>query len=295
MKLLFNYLVCILVFVVIYLLEKVILLWTKKKPLLPIVGWSLLVDAIAYTVLSFLLIGVIHLVFKKIDAFGLVWLDVAIYFLIKLINPSAIYFAIKKKESVQFNNRHVLGAGFLAAILLECLLFNQQAYSDNKSTVQYTNFVCDDIFTDGYIEGDKITLTNKQCIYINTKNKNYDNIYLGFDNNDVDLYINIFEMKDPSLDEFVFKKYVLIDPKYDAFGYISLDNMQDVHSIKIEFDIDDSRYLNHDSKPAIVVNKIEFDSYFPMIINPVRLGGCLLALVFCFNFKKLFIDNKVNE
>ena len=294
MKLLFNYLVCILVFVVIYLLERVILLWNKKKPLLPVVSWSLLVDAIAYTVLSFLLIGVIHLVFKKIDAFGLVWLDIAIYFLIKLINPSAIYFAIKNKESVQFNNRHVLGVGFLAVILLECFLFNQQAYSDNKSTVQYTNFVCDDIFTDGYIEGDKITLTNKQCIYINTKNKNYDNIYLSFDNNDVDLYINIFEMKDP-LGNFEFKKFVLIDPKYDAFGYISLDDMQDVRSIKIEFDIDDSRYLNNNSKPAIVVNKIEFDSYFPMIVNPVRLGGCLLALVFCFNFKKLFIDNKVNE
>ena len=294
MNLLFNYLIAVLTFVVLYLFEKLILLWREKKPLLPLVSWALLVDAIAYTVLSFLLIGIIHIVFKKIDAIGFVWLDIALYFLIKITKPSVIFFSIKNKENIQFNNKHILGIGFLVIVLLECFAFNNQAYSGNKNTVQYTNLVCDDIFTDGYNEGDKISLTNKQCIYINTKNRDYDNIYLSFDNNDVDLYINIFELRGDAT-EYTFKKYVLIDPKYDAFGYIVLDDMKNVSSIKIEFDIDDSRYLNNESKPAIVVNKIEFDSYFPMIVNPIRLGGCLLLLVFCLNFKKMFIDNKVKE
>ena len=47
MILLLNYLIAILVFVVIYLFEKLILLWIKKKPLLPFVNWAILVDAIA--------------------------------------------------------------------------------------------------------------------------------------------------------------------------------------------------------------------------------------------------------
>ena len=295
MILLFNYLIAILVFVVVYLFERLILLWTKKKPLLPIVSYALLVGAIAYTALTFLLIGILHIVFKKIDAIGLVWLDIVTYILIKLIKPSVLFFSIKNKEKIGFNKQHALSMAVFAIVLLECFEFNAPAYSKNKNTVQYTNLVCDDIFSDGKIESDKITLSNKQCIYINTNNRDYDNIYLSFDNNDMDLYINIFELKDSLYSKFEFKQYVLIDPKYDAFGYIALDDMDQVTTLKIEFDIDDSRYLNNESKPTVVVTGISFDSYFPMIVNPVRLGGCLLLLVFCFNFKKLFIDNKVKE
>ena len=108
MNLLFNYLIAVLTFVVLYLFEKLVLLWREKKPLLPLVSWALLVDAIAYTVLSFLLIGIIHIVFKKIDAIGLVWLDIALHFLTKVTKPSVIFFNIKNKESIQFNNKHIL-------------------------------------------------------------------------------------------------------------------------------------------------------------------------------------------
>ena len=294
MILLLNYLIAILVFVVIYLFEKLILLWIKKKPLLPLVSWALLVDAIAYTSLSFLLIGVIHLVFKKVDAIGLIWLDIATYFLVKIIKPSVIFFGIKNKDKIVFNKQHILGISFLVVMLLECFAFNYQAYSGNKEVSQYTNFVCEDITSDGNIEANQITLSNKQCIYVNTNNKDYDNIYLSFDNSDMNLYVNIFEKRNDTA-TYVFKQYALIDPKYDAFGYISLEDMDKVESIKIEFDIDSSRYLNNDSKPKVIVTGISFDSYFPMIVNPLRLGGCLLLLVFCFNFKKSFINKKVDE
>ena len=294
MMFVFNCLIAILLFVVIYLLERLILLWLKKKPLWSIIGYDLLVDAIAYTALTFLLIGVIHIAFKKIDAIGLIWLDISLYLLIKLIKPAKIFFAIKHKEKVGINSHHYLGIGFIAVILLECFVFNMQAYSGNKDTVKFTNFICEDIDSNGVIENNQITLKNKQCIYITTNYKDYDSIYLSFDNNDMDLYINIFELRDDTA-SYVFKKYALIDPKYDAFGYISLDNMDKVEEIKIEFDIDDSRYLNNQAKPNVVVTGISFDSYFPMMVNPVRLGGCLLLLVFCFNFKKLIIVNKVKE
>ena len=294
MKLLLNYLIAVLIFVVIYLIERLVLLWIKKKPLLPLVSWSLLVDAIAYTVLTFLLIGVIHLAFKKIDAIGLVFLDISLYFFIKVVKPADIFFAVKHKEKVEMNSHHFLGIGFIAIVLLECFVFNLNAYSGNKDTYQFTNFICEEITSDGTVENNQITLKSKQCIYIETKNKNYDNIYLSFDNNDMDLYINIFELVDGS-DTFTFKKYALVDPKYDAFGYISLDSMDKVSKLKIEFDIDDSRYLNNQSKPDIKVVGISFDSYFPMIVNPIRMGGCLLLFIFCFNFKKLVIDNKVKE
>ena len=294
MKLLFNYLIAVLIFAVFFLIEKLILLWFKKKPLLPVVSYALLVDAIGYTCLSFLLIGVIHLVFKKIDAIGLIWLDIAIYLLTRITKPSVIFFSIKNKEKIGFNNNHALGISFLTILLFECFVFNMQAYSGNKDVTQYTNFVCEDITSDGNIESNQITLSNKQCIYINTKNNDYNNIYLSFDNNDMNLYVNIYEMANDSI-EYTFKKYSLIDPKYDAFGYISLDDMSRVKSLKIEFDIDSSRYLNNESKPKVVITGISFDSYFPMIVNQVRLGGCLLLLVLGFNFKKAFIDNKVKD
>ena len=294
MVILLNFLIAILVFVVFYLLEKLVLLWIKKKPLLPIVSYALLVDAIAYTCLSFLLIGIIHLVFKKIDAIGLIWLDVAIYFLIKVVKPSAIFSGIKNKDKFSFNKHHALGISFLTIMLLECFVFNAQAYSGNKDVTEYTNFVCEDITSNGNIESSQITLSNKQCIFINTKHNNYDSIYLSFDNNDMNLYVNIFELRDGSI-EYDFKQFALLDPKYDAFGYIALEGMEKVSSLKIEFDIDSSRYLNDESKPNVIVTGISFDSYFPMIVNPIRLGGCLLLLVLGFNFKKAFIDNKVKE
>ncbi|MBO4668134.1 MAG: hypothetical protein J5666_08455, partial [Bacilli bacterium] len=294
MVLLLNFLVAILVFVVFYLLEKLVLLWIKRKPLLPLVSYTLLVDAIAYTALSFLLIGIIHIVFKKIDAIGLVWLDIAICLLIKLIKPSVIFFGIRNKENIELNNHQSLGISFLAVILLECFVFNNQAYSANKNVKQYTNFVCEEITSTGNIENSQIVLSNKQCVYIDTNHNNYDSIYLSFDNEDMNLYVNIYELRDGSV-EYDFKQFALLDPKYDAFGYISLSDMDKVQSLKIEFDIDSSRYLNNESKPAVILTGISFDSYFPMIVNPVRLGVCLLLLVFCFNFKKAFINNKVKE
>ncbi len=294
MVILLNFLIAILVFVVFYLLEKLALLWIKRKPLLPLVSYALLVDAIAYTALSFLLIGIIHIIFKKIDAIGLVWLDIAICLLIKLIKPSVIFFGIRNKENIELNNQQALGISFLAVILLECFVFNNQAYSGNKNVKQYTNFVCEEITSTGNIENSQIVLSNKQCVYIDTNHNSYDSIYLSFDNKDMNLYVNIYELRDGSV-EYGFKQFALLDPKYDAFGYISLNDMDKVQSLKIEFDIDSSRYLNNESKPKVVLTGISFDSYFPMIVNPVRLGACLLLLVFCFNFKKAFIDNKVKQ
>ena len=294
MGLLLNYLIAILIFALLYMLERLFLLWLKKKPLLPIVSYHLLVDAIIYTVLTFLLIGIIYVVFKKVDNFSVIWLDFGFYYLIKLIKPSSIFFKLRNKEDVQFNRKYILGSCFLITILLECFLFNTKAYSDNKEVFQYNDFITESISSDGVIESNKIILKNKQCVYINTDNKNYDNLYLDFNNEDMNLYINIFELKNGST-EYSFKKYVLIDPQYDAFGYISLDDMENVKTLKIEFDIDDSRYLNNQTKPLVVVTAIGFNEYFPLVINPFRLGLIFGALLIGFNFKKMFISNKVKE
>ena len=289
-----NYLVAILVFVVLYLIERLFMMWLKKIRIWPLISWDLLVNAIAYTVLSFLLIGIIHIVFKKVNSACLVFLDLALYLFIKLVKPAVLFFKVKNKERISLNNHHFLGLSFFLIILLECFVFNSQAYSNHKDVYDYTNFVCEDIASEGKIESNKISLASKQCIYINTNNKEYDSIYLSFDNGDMNLYVNIFALTDDSPD-YTFVNFKLIDPKYDAFGYIPLDNMAQVKSLKIEFDIDDSRYLNNESKPTVVVNKMSFNSYFPMIVNPIRLSGCFLLLLFGFNFKKLFIDNLLDD
>ena len=292
---LIDYLLALSLFVIIYLISRLFLHLIKKKNFWPLFNYSLLVSAITYTALVILLIGVLHIVFKKIDSGFLITLDVVLVLITFVINPYAIWKTIRNKERLQIKKNHFLAASFFIAVLLECFLFNNKAYSQNKDTRVFDNFICEEIKTDGgTVEKGKITLSNKQNIYITTNQRDFDNLYLRFDAQDMNLYINIFEQTVDS-ETYTFKKYALVDPAIDAFGYISLDNMSNVKSLRIEFDIDDSRYLNNDAKPKIVVKGIEFDSYFPCIINPIRLLGMLLLIELAFNFKKLFIDKVVKE
>ena len=294
MMFILNYLFALIAFVVIYLGERLVLFWMKKKAIWPLVDMPLLIDAIVYSGLTLLLLGILHIVFRKINTVNLLWLDVFVYIFIHIIKPSKIFELIKNKEKYKVNSNHILGAGLFIAIILECFVFNANAYSDNKDTYAYKNFISEGITSTGEVQENKIVLKNKQYIEITTNQKNYDNIYLHFNNDDMNLYINIYEMKVDAF-EYTFKKYVLIDPTLDAYGYISLKDMNQVESLKIEFDIDSSRYLNDSTKPTLIIDKISFDSYFPLIINPIRLGGLLGLLLLGFSFKKLFIDDKPNE
>ena len=289
-----NYLFALLAFVIIYLAERLVLFWLKKRAIWPLVDFDLLINAIAYSVFSLILLGVLHLVFKKINTINLLWLDSFVYIFIHVLSPHKIYAGIKNKEKFTIKKNHILGTSLLVVILLECFMFNANAYSDNKETFTYQNFISEGITSNGEVKEDKIILKSKQYIIIDTNQKDYSNIYLHFNNDDMNLYINIYQMKVDEFD-YTFKKYVLIDPTIDAFGYISLNNMDQVESLKIEFDIDSSRYLNNDTKPTLELTKIAFDSYFPLVINPLRLGGILIALLIGFNFVKLFINDKPKE
>ena len=289
-----NYLFALIAFVIIYLAERLVLFWLKKKDIWPLVDFSLLKDAIVYSALSLLLLGVLHIVFKKINTINLLWLDAFIYIFIHLIKPHQIIDSIKNKEKISLKKNHFLGLSLLLVILLECFTFNSDAYSNNKQTYKYQNFISEGVTSDGEVKENNIILKSKQYIIINTGQKDYSNLYLRFNTDDMNLYINIYEMKEDAFD-YTFKKFVLIDPTIDAYGYISLNDMSHVESLKIEFDIDDSRYLNNDTKPNIVINGISFDAYFPLLINPLRLGGLFILLLIGFNFKKMFIDNQVNE
>ena len=289
-----NYLLALVLFALIYLGVRLVRFWLKKEPIWPLLSWNLLINGIAYSVLTLVLLGVLHLVFKKINTINLLWLDAFIYIFIALIKPDQIFNQIKNKEKYHLKKNHLLGVSLFIFVLLECFAFNASAYSSNKETFTYQNYVSEGVTTDGEIDGNKIILKNKQCIYINTNQKEYKNLYLHFNTEDMNLYINIHEKKVGS-EEYTFKKYVLIDPTIDAYGYISLKDMNDVSSLKIEFDIDSSRYLNDASKPTIMVDKISFDAYFPLVINPLRLGGIFGLLLIGFNFVKLFAKNELKQ
>ena len=289
-----NYLFALVIFVVIYLAERLILFWLKKKAIWPLGDFNLLIDSIVYSGFTLLLLGIIHLVFKKVNTINLLWLDAFVYIIIHVIKPSNIVNIIKSKEKFAIKRNHILGASLFIVMLLECFVFNANAYSDHKETFKYQNFISEGITSNGEVQENKIVLKNKQYIEITTNQKGYDNIYLHFNNDDMNLYINIYEMKEDAF-EYTFKKYVLIDPTIDAYGYIALDNMDQVESLKIEFDIDSSRYLNNDTKPTLIIDKISFDAYFPLVINPLRLGGLLGLLLIGFSFKKYFIDDKPKE
>lgn len=289
-----NYLLALTLFVIIYLATRLVLFWSKKKAIWPIVDFNLLIRAITYSGLTLLLLGILHLVFRKINTINLLWLDAFIYIFLGVIKPEQIFIFIKNKEKYVPKKNHFLGGAFFVFILLECFVFNAKAYSSNKDTYTYQNYTSEGVTTDGEIKNNKIILKNKQCIYIDTNKKEYENLYLHFDTEDMNLYINIHEKK-VDASEYTFKKFVLIDPTIDAYGYISLDHMNDVSSLKIEFDIDDTRYLDNSKKPIIIVDKISFDAYFPLIINPLRLGGILGLLLIGFNFVKLFAKNELKE
>ena len=80
-----NYLLAVLLFVVIYLAHRLVLFWFKKKPICPLVSFDLLIDAITYTVLVVVLLGILHLVFKKIQPINLLWLDTGLYVLTNIL------------------------------------------------------------------------------------------------------------------------------------------------------------------------------------------------------------------
>ena len=292
---LINYLLAILLFVVIYLAQRLVLFWMKKKPIWPLFDKDLLVDSITYLVLVIVLLGILHIIFRKIQTINLLWLDASLYILISIIKPHKIFFILKNKEQKNIKQKKYLLGGALGLILLlECFVFNASAYSGNKQTHSYQNFITEGITSNGEVKEKKIILKSKQYIEINTNNSDYDNLYLSFRNDDMNLYVNIFTKKADQTD-YQFSTYYLINPSIDAFGYMPLKDMSDVQSLKIEFDIDSSRYLNMDSMPTIVVDKIEFDSYFPLIINPLRIGLLFGAFLLVINFKKLFISKEINE
>ena len=295
MMIFLDFLFAILIFIIIYLIERLIAFIFKKKALWPLISFNLLKDATTYTVLSFLLIIILHLIFKKINSFNLLWLDAFIYLFIRLIKPHHIYFLFKNKEKESLlQKRYFLSGSLLLILLLECFLFNSQAYGQNREVIEYTNFINETISSNGEINNNRIVLKNKQYIEITTNKESYDTIYLHFDNDDMNLYINIYQKTDES-EDFQFMTYALIDPNIDAFGYIKLKDTTAANRIRIEFDIDDSRYLNNDSKPLVIVDKIAFDAYFPLIINPLRIGLLFSVALLGAYFKNLFIDNKVSE
>ena len=281
-------------FALLYLGERLVLLWLRKRDFKNLISWKLLINAVTYSGLSIILLGILHLVFKKINPINLLWLDIFIYIFIHLIKVDELFYTFKNKEKPQLKKNHLLGASLFIVILLECFLFNANAYSENKETLKYQNFISEGITSTGEVKENNIILKNKDYIIITTNNKDYSNLYLSFDAEDMNLYVNINELKEGQSD-YTFKKYVLIDPHIDAFGYISLEDMSTTTSLKIEFDIDDSRYLNNSTKPLITIDGISFDAYFPLKINPLRLGGLFALLLLGFNFSKLFINNKVNE
>ena len=289
-----NYLLALSLFVIIYLVTRLVLFCFKKVTFWPLVDFSTLIRAIAYSGITLLFIGVIHLVFKRINTINLLWLDTFIYIFVSIVKPEQIYVSIKNKEKYVLKKNHFLGGTLFVFIILECFLFNSNAYSGHKDTYTYQNYAIEGVTTDGEIKGNKIILKNKDCIYLTTNQKEYENLYLHFDTEDMNLYINIFENK-VGTSEYTFKQFVLIDPTIDVYGYISLNNMNDVSSLKIEFDIDSTRYLNDTTKPLITIDKISFDAYFPLIINPLRLGGLFILLLIGFNFVKLFAKKELKE
>ena len=289
-----NYLLALLAFVIIYLAERLVLFWFKKKPIWPRIDYFALINGIVYSALTLILLGILHIIFRKINFINLLWLDAFIYIFVSLMKPHQLYAVLRKKDTFSLKKNHILGASLFIFIMLECFVFNANAYSSNKETFKYSNFVSEGITSNGEAQEKQIILKSKNYIIVNTNKNDYSNLYLSFNNDDMNLYINIYELKEGQTD-YTFKKYVLIDPTIDAYGYISLDNMANVQSLKIEFDVDDTRYLNYEYIPNVVINGISLDAYFPLIINPLRLGGLFLLLLLAFNYKKLFIDSKPNE
>ena len=62
-----NYLLALALFVIIYLATRLVLFWRKKKAIWPLTDINLLIRAITYSVITLLLLGILHIVFRKIN------------------------------------------------------------------------------------------------------------------------------------------------------------------------------------------------------------------------------------
>ena len=107
---LIDYLLAILLFVVIYLAQRLVLFWMKKKPIWPLFDKDLLVDSITYLVLVIVLLGILHIIFRKIQTINLLWLDASLYILISIIKPHKIFFILKNKGQKNIKQINRIGA-----------------------------------------------------------------------------------------------------------------------------------------------------------------------------------------
>ena len=132
-----NYLFALLAFVIIYLAERLFLFWTKKKGIWPLISINLLIDAIAYSAFELVLLGILHLLFKKVNTYNLLFLDLFVYIFLHVLRPHQIFNSIKSKEKFSIKKNHIFGASLFVAIILECFVFNAKAYSNNKEHLNF--------------------------------------------------------------------------------------------------------------------------------------------------------------
>lgn len=290
-----SLLIMLITLLVCIIIKSIVGLIIKKETLKSCFNMKLLFNSVSYIIVCTILLLTINFVFKKINQFSLIWLSLAIYLFISFLNPYDIYLKIKNKEKIQlFRKNKLISYSFLLAVLLEIFAFNSFAYPNNKNEFTYSSFINESINSNGLIEDNKITLKNKQYLIIDVNDNSYDNLYLHFDNDDMNLYLNIYTLKEGEKN-YKYQTYYLIDPSIDQFGYIPLTKLNNYSSIKIEFDIDSSRYLNNQTKPFIFIDKISFDAYFPFSFNPLRIGILLLFILLAFNFKKIIINPILKE
>ena len=159
---LIDYLFALLIFTIIYLSERLVLFWRKKKPIWPFFDKDLLVDFIVYYVLCLLWISILHLAFKKTQSLNLIWLDVSIYALTRLFKPHEIYSSIRNKEKISVKKKtYFLGLSLFVILLVESFAFNASAYSEKKQTLKFDNFINESITSNGEIKENVILLKNK--------------------------------------------------------------------------------------------------------------------------------------
>ena len=191
-----SLLIMLITLLVCIIIKSIVRLIIKKETLKSCFNMRLLFNSVSYIIVCTILLLTINFVFKKINQFSLIWLSLAIYLLIPFLNPYDIYSKIKNKEKIQlFSKNKLISYSFLLAVLLEIFAFNSFAYPNNKSEFTYSSFINESINSNGLIEENKITLKNKQYLIIDVNNNSYDNLYLHFDNSDMNLYLNIYTLK----------------------------------------------------------------------------------------------------
>ena len=274
---------------IISFLTKLIIALLKKKELKLKDFYPSLFNGFITLLFSILLILIVENLFTSLSSKSYVSLEISLFLSIIFLNPYKYIF--NNKNKITDKRKFLCQIIPFLLVFLEIFSFNYKSYKslNNNQQITYTYQELINFKNNGSLieTEESLYMRNNSYIYIDFKEvSSFDNVYLEFNDINLDSYIN-FYIKYENSNDYTFYKEYNTNPKYDRFNIFSLPNSK-YDSIKIVFKQDDTHNVDgqlklksisfnypiffdyHISRVIVLFTLISGIIYLPIFIEKIR-------------------------